>query len=75
MSEKYILACDSMSLFIRPQYFDFFTRDLLPAVHYWPVNEHHLCQSIKFAVDWGNKHPEKVDLNNKRTPTHDLIKI
>ncbi|XP_052171672.1 uncharacterized protein LOC127787653 [Diospyros lotus] len=60
VSEKYILACDSMSLFIRPQYFDFFTRDLLPTVHYWPVNKHHLCQSLKFVVDWGNKHPEKA---------------
>ncbi|KAL2478770.1 hypothetical protein Fot_47784 [Forsythia ovata] len=60
VSEKYILACDSMSLIINPRYYDFFTRSLLPTIHYWPINEHNKCKSIKFAVEWGNKHMNKA---------------
>lgn len=60
VSEKYILACDSMSLVITPHYYDFFTRGLIPTVHYWPINEHKKCSSIKFAVDWGNKNTKKA---------------
>ncbi|CAA2970524.1 O-glucosyltransferase 1-like [Olea europaea subsp. europaea] len=56
VSEKYILACDSMSLMINPHYYDFFTRSLLPTIHYWPINKTEKCKSIKFAVEWGNKH-------------------
>ncbi|XP_073307469.1 uncharacterized protein [Primulina huaijiensis] len=60
VSEKYILACDSMSLIISPQYYDFFTRSLLPTVHYWPINKNNKCGSIKFAVEWGNKYTDKA---------------
>jgi len=60
VSEKYILACDSVTLLVKPHYYDFFTRGLLPAHHYWPVREHDKCRSIKFAVDWGNSHIQKV---------------
>ncbi|XP_022896351.1 protein O-glucosyltransferase 1-like [Olea europaea var. sylvestris] len=60
VSEKYILACDSMSLIINPHYYDFFTRSLLPTIHYWPINEQSKCESIKFAVEWGNKHMNKA---------------
>ncbi|KAH7849123.1 hypothetical protein Vadar_013300 [Vaccinium darrowii] len=60
VSEKYILACDSMSLFITPHYYDFFTRSLIPTIHYWPVNEKDECNSIKFAVDWGNNDTQKA---------------
>ncbi|GMP61505.1 hypothetical protein CsSME_00023944 [Camellia sinensis var. sinensis] len=60
VSEKYILACDSMSLLVTPHYYDFFTRSLLPSIHYWPIKENDKCRSIKSAVNWGNKHPEKV---------------
>ncbi|KAI6702486.1 hypothetical protein NL676_011622 [Syzygium grande] len=28
VSEKYILACDAMTLFVRPNYYDFFTRGM-----------------------------------------------
>lgn len=56
-SEKYIQACDSMLLLVQPRYHEFFTRSLLPLKHYWPINPSKLCQSIKFAVNWGNKHP------------------
>ncbi|XP_010672155.2 uncharacterized protein LOC104888778 [Beta vulgaris subsp. vulgaris] len=60
VSEKYILACDSMSLLINPKYYDFFTRSLIPMKHYWPVDTKHLCKSIKYAVDWGNNHINKA---------------
>ncbi|KAG8391810.1 hypothetical protein BUALT_Bualt01G0225600 [Buddleja alternifolia] len=60
VSEKYILACDSMSLIIKPRYYDFFSRSLLPSIHYWPVNEHDKCRSIKFAVEWGNNYTKKA---------------
>ncbi|KAJ4900431.1 hypothetical protein Rs2_14382 [Raphanus sativus] len=60
VSEKYILACDSVTLLVKPHYYDFFTRGLLPAHHYWPVKEHDKCRSIKFAVQWGNSHIQKA---------------
>ena len=49
-----------MALLINPHYYDFYTRSLLPTVHYWPINEKDKCKSIKFAVDWGNKNAKKV---------------
>lgn len=60
MSEKYILACDSVTLLVKPHYYDFFTRGLMPVHHYWPIREDTKCKSIKFAVDWGNSHKQKV---------------
>ncbi|GMP61483.1 hypothetical protein CsSME_00023934 [Camellia sinensis var. sinensis] len=60
VSQKYILACDSMSLLIAPHFYEFFTRSLLPTIHYLPINEMDMCRSIKFAVDWGNKYPQKA---------------
>ncbi|KNA13886.1 hypothetical protein SOVF_112600 [Spinacia oleracea] len=60
VSEKYILACDSMTLLINPRYYEFFTRSLIPMKHYWPINPKNLCKSIKFAVDWGNKYADKA---------------
>lgn len=62
VSEKYILACDSVTLLVKPHYYDFFTRGLIPVHHYWPIKEDDKCRSIKFAVDWGNSHREKVIL-------------
>ncbi|XP_074344027.1 uncharacterized protein LOC141683221 isoform X1 [Apium graveolens] len=60
VSEKYILACDSMTLLVKPQYYDFFTRSLQPLVHYWPINNNDKCRSVKFSVDWGNSHRKKA---------------
>ncbi|XAR63082.1 Protein xylosyltransferase [Bertholletia excelsa] len=60
VSEKYILACDSMSLLIPPHYYDFFTRSLLPTIHYWPIKTDDKCKSIKYAVDWGNNHTQEA---------------
>ncbi|XP_058778302.1 uncharacterized protein LOC131652464 [Vicia villosa] len=60
VSEKYILACDSPTLFVKPRYLDFFTRSLQPLQHYWPIKENDKCKSIKHAVDWGNNNNQKV---------------
>ncbi|XP_059443152.1 uncharacterized protein LOC132175394 [Corylus avellana] len=60
VSEKYILACDSVTLLVKPKYYDFFTRSLQPLHHYWPVRDNGKCKSIKFAVDWGNSHKQKA---------------
>uniref|UniRef100_A0A2N9GTD5 Glycosyl transferase CAP10 domain-containing protein n=3 Tax=Fagus sylvatica TaxID=28930 RepID=A0A2N9GTD5_FAGSY len=60
VSEKYILACDSVSLLVKPHYYDFFTRGLMPVHHYWPIRNDDKCKSIKFAVDWGNSHKQKA---------------
>ncbi|KAF2590035.1 hypothetical protein F2Q70_00040517 [Brassica cretica] len=66
VSEKYILACDSVTLLVNPHYYDFFTRGMLPGQHYWPVKEDDKCRSIKFAVDWGNQHKLKAqDIGKK----------
>lgn len=58
ISQKYILACDSMTLLVTPKYYDFFSRSLMPIQHYWPVRDDNKCGSIKYAVDWGNSHKQ-----------------
>ncbi|KAJ3680361.1 hypothetical protein LUZ60_016639 [Juncus effusus] len=60
VSEKYILACDSLTLIVTPKYYDFFSRGLMPVQHYWPIKDDDKCNSIKFAVDWGNSHKQKA---------------
>ncbi|KAM1584775.1 hypothetical protein ACFX1Z_037722 [Malus domestica] len=65
VSEKYILACDSVTLLVKPKYYDFFTRGLQPVHHYWPVRHENKCRSIKFAVDWGNNHKQKAQAIGK----------
>lgn len=62
VSEKYTLACDSPVLFVTTHFYDFMTRGLIPGRHYWPIRETAKCRSIKFAVEWGNKHQKKVTL-------------
>ncbi|KAM3698713.1 hypothetical protein ACB098_06G208000 [Castanea mollissima] len=59
VSEKYVLACDSMTLLIRPHYYDFFIRGMVPLEHYWPIRDDSKCTSLKFAVEWGNNHTKK----------------
>ncbi|KAK4418650.1 O-glucosyltransferase rumi [Sesamum alatum] len=49
-SQKYILACDSMTLVVKPHYYDFFSRNLVPTIHYWPIKEQNKCSAIKFAA-------------------------
>ena len=60
MSEKYILACDSPTLFVATRFHDFFTRGLMPGRHYLPIPGNDKCRSIKAAVDWGNTHQDQV---------------
>ncbi|XP_044492103.1 O-glucosyltransferase rumi homolog isoform X3 [Mangifera indica] len=60
VSEKYILACDAMTLTVRPRYHDFFSRAMVPQQHYWPIRDNSKCTSLKFAVEWGNSHMEKA---------------
>ncbi|KAL4307083.1 hypothetical protein AHAS_Ahas16G0242800 [Arachis hypogaea] len=60
VSEKYIIACDSVKMFIESQYFDFFTRNMVPLQHYWPISTTNMCEDIKFAVNWGNSHQDKA---------------
>jgi len=60
VSDKYILACDSMTLFVKPEYYDFFIRSMVPLQIYWPVSARNKCRDIKFAVEWGNNHTDKV---------------
>ncbi|XP_043723089.1 O-glucosyltransferase rumi homolog [Telopea speciosissima] len=60
VSQKYIMACDSMTLFVKPQYYDFTTRSLIPMYHYWPIRGDDLCRRIKFAVDWGNIYKQEA---------------
>ncbi|XP_004300778.1 PREDICTED: protein O-glucosyltransferase 1-like [Fragaria vesca subsp. vesca] len=65
VSEKYILACDSVTLLVKPKYYDFFTRSLQPMHHYWPIRNDNKCKSIKFAVDWGNNHKQQAQAIGK----------
>uniref|UniRef100_A0A5B7BT47 Glycosyl transferase CAP10 domain-containing protein n=1 Tax=Davidia involucrata TaxID=16924 RepID=A0A5B7BT47_DAVIN len=65
VSEKYILACDSVTLLVKPHYYDFFMRSLQPVHHYWPIRDDDKCRSIKFAVDWGNNHKQKAQAIGK----------
>ncbi|KAL0403143.1 UNVERIFIED_CONTAM: hypothetical protein Sradi_1955100 [Sesamum radiatum] len=65
VSEKYILACDSVTLLVKPHYYDFFTRGLMPLQHYWPIKDDDKCGSIKHAVDWGNSHSEEAQAIGK----------
>ncbi|KAK4578302.1 hypothetical protein RGQ29_028427 [Quercus rubra] len=61
VSEKYILACNSMTLLLIPQYHDFFTRSLVPMQHYWPIKiTNNTCRDLELAVEWGNYHTDKA---------------
>ncbi|KAH7841683.1 hypothetical protein Vadar_033038 [Vaccinium darrowii] len=65
VSEKYILACDSETLLVKPKFYDFFIRSLQPVHHYWPIRDDDKCRSLKFAVDWGNNHKQKAQAIGK----------
>ncbi|PHU23017.1 hypothetical protein BC332_08124 [Capsicum chinense] len=65
VSEKYILACDSVTLLIKPQYYNFYSRGLMPMKHYWPIKDNDKCRSIKHAVDWGNTHEQEAQAIGK----------
>ncbi|GFZ06869.1 O-glucosyltransferase rumi-like protein [Actinidia rufa] len=60
VSEKYILACNSPTLYVTPHYYDFLIRGMVPQKHYWPIKDTNKCKSLKFAVEWGNNHTDKA---------------
>jgi hypothetical protein len=60
VSEKYIMACDSMTLYVKSNYHDFFIRGMVPLQHYWPIRDNSKCTSLKFAVEWGNNNTQQV---------------
>ncbi|KAJ4785129.1 O-glucosyltransferase rumi-like protein (DUF821) [Rhynchospora pubera] len=60
VSEKYILACNSPMLLVTTPFNDFFTRGLVPGRHYWPIRPDKKCKSIKYAVNWGNRHQREA---------------
>ncbi|KAF7826040.1 O-glucosyltransferase rumi-like protein [Senna tora] len=60
VSEKYILACDAMTLYVEPKFYDFYIRGMMPLEHYWPIRDNSKCTSLKFAVEWGNNHTDKA---------------
>ncbi|XP_022964398.1 O-glucosyltransferase rumi homolog [Cucurbita moschata] len=60
VSEKYIMSCDSMTLYVKPRFFDFFVRGMLPLQHFWPINDRSKCCSLKFGVEWGNNHTNQA---------------
>ncbi|GKV03075.1 hypothetical protein SLEP1_g15443 [Rubroshorea leprosula] len=37
------------------------------ALHYWPIRDDTKCASLKFSVEWGNTHPDKVEFIQKAT--------
>ncbi|RVW30652.1 hypothetical protein CK203_101276 [Vitis vinifera] len=49
-----------MTLLTKPYHHDFFTRSMVPLQHYWPIRPRNKCRDLKFAVEWGNTHPEKA---------------
>ncbi|XP_027082191.1 uncharacterized protein [Coffea arabica] len=65
VSQKYILACDSVTLMVKPRYYEFFSRSLIPLQHYWPIRDINKCRSIKYAVEWGNNHQEEAQAIGK----------
>ncbi|KAG6520625.1 O-glucosyltransferase rumi-like [Zingiber officinale] len=65
VSQKYIMACNSPTLFVDTKFIEFFQRGLMPSRHYWPVAVNNKCRAIKFAVDWGNAHPEEAQAMGK----------
>jgi len=36
---------------------------MVPLKHYWPIRDNTKCPSLKFAVEWGNNHTQKVSLS------------
>ncbi|KAJ8749045.1 hypothetical protein K2173_013489 [Erythroxylum novogranatense] len=60
VSEKYILACDSVTLYVSSSYYDFYIRGMVPLQHYWPIRDNSKCTSLQFAVEWGNNHTKEA---------------
>ncbi|CAN1157431.1 O-glucosyltransferase rumi homolog [Linum perenne] len=61
VSEKYILACNSMTLYVRSSFHDFYVRGMSPLKHFWPIRDYSKCSSLKHAVAWGNIHTREAE--------------
>ncbi|KAE8721291.1 Downstream target of A 2 [Hibiscus syriacus] len=63
-SEKYILACDSMTLMVKPIYYGFFSRSMVPMQHFWKIGRENKCRDLKFAAQAigraGSKYMEEM---------------
>lgn len=60
VSQKYIMACNSPTLFLDTHWIEFFQRGLVPGHHYWPIGGNNKCRAIKVAVNFGNGHHAEV---------------
>ncbi|XP_057828394.2 uncharacterized protein LOC131039621 [Cryptomeria japonica] len=60
VSMKNIMACNSPTLLIRPQYYEFFQRGLVAHKHYLPVSSEKMCDSVNTTVNWGNSNIEEA---------------
>ncbi|KAH0460825.1 hypothetical protein IEQ34_008400 [Dendrobium chrysotoxum] len=65
VSEKYIIGCDSPTLYVQSRFQDFVNRGLRPGLHYWPIPQNDKCRAIKQAVEWGNVHPLEMQAIGK----------
>ncbi|EFJ09346.1 hypothetical protein SELMODRAFT_44697, partial [Selaginella moellendorffii] len=60
-SLKYKMACGSTLLYLDSEYDEFFTKGLLPNIHFLPISsKEDMCQSLKNAVEWGNSHAQQA---------------
>ncbi|XP_024524826.1 O-glucosyltransferase rumi homolog [Selaginella moellendorffii] len=61
-SLKYKMACGSTLLYLDSEYDEFFTKGLLPNIHFMPISskEEEMCQSLRDAVNWGNSHAHEA---------------
>ncbi|THU63109.1 hypothetical protein C4D60_Mb01t12270 [Musa balbisiana] len=44
VSQKYIMACNSPTLFVDTRFVEFFQRGLMPGRHYWPIAADNKCR-------------------------------
>ncbi|KAG6475963.1 O-glucosyltransferase rumi homolog [Zingiber officinale] len=65
VSQKYIMACNSPTLFLDTPWIEFFQRGLVPGHHYWPIRGNNKCRAIKVAVDFGNGHHAEAQAMGK----------
>ncbi|KAM7276915.1 hypothetical protein ACFE04_018781 [Oxalis oulophora] len=77
VSEKYIMACGSTTLYVKPEFYDFFTRGLEPMKNFWPIRTTKKCRDIKFAVEWGNNHTTEAQAIGEEGArfTHEQLKM
>ncbi|KAH9303365.1 hypothetical protein KI387_014948, partial [Taxus chinensis] len=50
VSFKYILSCDSPVLVVTPEYYDFFTRGLMPGENYLPVRHTNFAHPLNLLL-------------------------